>query len=441
MVKRLSRFLLLFCSISLVAGCGSARFSSTLKPSGNPDLTLSDQRFRLADFQLAYAKGKVGMYPIEPKRVISRAGELYPRIFVNDWGAVGVTASATAEGSGMTPLGPMLTGFTLGLIPFPSYDTTNFQVAVSVVDERGDKVPVPPVKFTREDAMWMSLVGPLGCLPVPGESLLPRETVFFDLSDDGFRNKSTSLTTDTLVEAVVSALREAPPERMAAIAKARQARMKEVNIEGASYWSFLAPQFTKGVANQERADQFAVLLYQERPRPDINPVDEAVVARRDADGRWQPVRSYLRRVPKGLVSVSALLENGAPGRVVVSEVSEPPLEDFIPLPAGTSGDKETAEVMGWSNRVLIQAKNRTLPTLLKTKSSGELLDLVGQVENAYLDLNRMAELAKDRAQKAIADGGDGGVARDLSLTCRERSDILKPILVALKQEIAARGGK
>ena len=428
--------------VYLLSGCGSARFDSTLRPSGDTQLTLPE-RFNIAGFTAAPrpktpppGSMQLGTSLAEMK---GRARVLYPQVFVDDWSAVPVTAAALTEHEPLGALGPMMTGFTLGLIPFPSSEHTDYEVKVSIVDEQGDKLAATPVKFTRENSMWMSLLGPLGCLPVPGRSLVPRDTVFFDLSGDSYMHKSSELTTDSLVEALVTALKELPPERLAQVRKARQARLREIRIEGTSYWSFLTTAFSKG-SEQEKADQFVLLLYGEKPRPDLQPLETVVVARRDGNGRWLPVSAYLKRTAKSLVSVTALLEGGIPGRLVVTEVSEPPLEDFLSVQT-IGGDLETAEAMRWSNKVLLQAKNRSLPGLLQQKSTPDLLDLITQVENSFLDLNRMAETAKDRAQKAVSEGGDGGMARELSLTCRERGDILKPILAAMKQEVARRGGK
>lgn len=444
MPVKFCRFLsMLYCAY-LLSGCGSARFDSTLMPSGNPQLTLPE-RFTIAGFTVAPSSRNQGpgSMPAEAHssaaNVKSRARSLYPQIFTDDSTAVPVTASALATHKPLGAFGPIMTGFTLGLIPFPSSESTEYEVSVSVVDERGDKLAGTPVKFTRENALWMSLLGPLGCLPVPGRSLLPRDTIFFDLTDTSYLNKSTELTTDSLVEALVTALKELPPDRLAQVRKARQARLKEISIEGVSYWSFLTTAFSKG-AGQEKADQFVLLLYNDKPRPELQPLETVVVAQRDTAGRWQPVSAYLKRTAKSLVSVTALLENGVPGRLVVTEVSEPPLEDFLPVKFG-SGDQDTAEAMRWSNRVLLQVKNRSLPGLLQQKSTADLLDLITLVEHSFLDLNRMSETAKDRAQKAVAEGADGGMARELSLTCRERGDILKPILTAMKQEVARRGGK
>lgn len=443
MLRKYYRIALFLCLLFLLAGCGSARFTSTLKPGNNPQLAVGDTPFHLASFVAKSGSNKeMSQNWVQPfnAAVPKRALELYPRVFSADWGAVPLVVEAVGDYE-FGSIGAMLTGFTLGVLPFPNTNTVDFRVVTSLVDERGDKVPIAPVSFHREDVLWLTLVGPLGCIPIFGATDVPRSTMFLFANMDDLGVKSTQLTTDALVEAVVSGVSKVDAAQLSAIAKARQARLREVAVEGTTYWTFLAPVFSKGIAVQERADRFAALFYRERPRRDLEPVESVIVAQRGNDGRWQPVPAYLKRISKGLVSVSALLENGAPGRVVATEVSEPPLEDFISLPTTTASDLEMIETMRWSNRVLVQAKNLTLPTLLKVKSTRELLDLVSQVENAFLDLNRMGELAKDRAQKAVADGADGGPARELSLSCRERGEILKPILLALKQEVAGRSGK
>ncbi|MDX9709692.1 MAG: hypothetical protein RBT64_09060 [Trichloromonas sp.] len=443
-MSRLScHILLFFICLLLLSGCGSARFTSTLKPSGNSALTINDQQFRLADYTLAFDKeSDSNWYKFDSTEVRSRARNLYPRLFTDDWTAVPVTATAVAHYDSPAMLPAFLTALTAGIIPFPTTEGCDFQVTASVVDEHGDMVPIPAVKFRRENGLWASILGPLGALPVPGETLIPRDTMMLlDLSGAGYSKKNKELNNDTLVEAVVEGLRRMPPERLSAMAQARQARMKEVSIEGTPYWAFLTPRFSQEVVGRERADEYVVLLYRERPKPDLQPAEETVVARREGTGRWQPVPAYLRKTAQGLVSISALLENGAPARVVVKEMTDPPLEDFIVLPEKVADDRAMAELVHWSNRVLLQAKNRTLPQLVRTLSTNELLDLVTQAENAFLDLSRLTEMAKDRGQKAVAEGSDGGAARELSLTYRERGDILKPILAALKQEIAARGGR
>ena len=78
------------------------------------------------------------------------------------------------------------------------------------MDEQGSKVPIPEVVFRRENGIWVSILGPLGCIPVPGETLIPRDTMFLDVSGEEYLRKNRELTNDTLVEAVVAGLRQAP---------------------------------------------------------------------------------------------------------------------------------------------------------------------------------------------------------------------------------------
>lgn len=94
------------------------------------------------------------------------------------------------------------------------------------------------------------------------------------------------------------------------------------------------------------------------------------------------------------------------------------------------------------NRALIAAKNRDLSVLLKEKETAGLAELVTRVEQTILDLNHESEVAKDKAQQAAATNGDPQQLdewRGLSISYRERIELLKPILAALKEEIANRG--
>jgi hypothetical protein len=108
------------------------------------------------------------------------------------------------------------------------------------------------------------------------------------------------------------------------------------------------------------------------------------------------------------------------------------------------------------NRALIAAKNQQLPAILRDRKTDELSALVVKIEQTILDLNHESEVAKDRAQQATAnpedssgrDRGQPAAAadrdltvdelRDLSISYRERIELLKPIAAALKEEIANR---
>jgi hypothetical protein len=93
------------------------------------------------------------------------------------------------------------------------------------------------------------------------------------------------------------------------------------------------------------------------------------------------------------------------------------------------------------NRAIIAAKNQRLPAMLRDNKTDELSALVVKIEQTILDLNHESEVAKDRAQQAMANNGPAGQIeelRGLTISYRERIELLKPILSALKEEIANR---
>ena len=109
---------------------------------------------------------------------------------------------------------------------------------------------------------------------------------------------------------------------------------------------------------------------------------------------------------------------------------------------------------------IIAAKTRQLPDILRTWRTDELTALIVKIEQTILDLNHECEVAKDQAQQSVASNGNprdtAGIGRarglanattrtqdldelrGLAISYRERIELLKPILDALKEEIANR---
>jgi hypothetical protein len=282
----------------------------------------------------------------------------------------------------------------------------------------------------------MSLIGPFGAIPVPGEADLPRDGIFLfiPLTKDAYSTTHyTDYLADCIVEAIVQALRSVDPATLNAASRARRSRLQEVTMDGSRYWSFLAPVFSQGLAKQDKADFFTAMIYKEYPKRGAKPVEEVVVARLE-DGKWQPVTSYLRSV-KQLTTACVLLDDGRPSKVVLREVNEPPIEDFIELPQKCSFD-----YIRWNNGVLIEVKNSTLPRLMREASPEHLTGLVTRIEKAALILSGKAQTADNRVQEMVVKGeGNPEKDRELSVLCRQRIAIFKAILAGLKQATAARG--
>jgi len=102
--------------------------------------------------------------------------------------------------------------------------------------------------------------------------------------------------------------------------------------------------------------------------------------------------------------------------------------------------KETAAVAARRRtRLLVQAKTKTLPTVLSERKTGALKDLVVAIETAILDLSHESEAANGRAQDLIAKGGAGAAEeRELALALKERIEVWKPVLAAVKDEVKSR---
>jgi len=128
---------------------------------------------------------------------------------------------------------------------------------------------------------------------------------------------------------------------------------------------------------------------------------------------------------------------------VQAEAARQELEQLgqTPLLELLAGSDKSATFARARNRAIITAKNLQLPGMLRESKTTELSALVVKIEQTILDLNHESELAKDHAQQATATGAEPGridELRGLAISYRERIELLKPILAALKEEIANR---
>lgn len=433
--------MVMLLAATLLSGCCSMRLASTLKPSGETNLTIGNARFSIIGYTGVYDTNNVAakpwMEPVTPDLVAQRARTLYPGIFTDEWTALPVKVKAEGEYSEASMMvATFLTVMTGGVIPFPGKMSMDFSVSSDVRNALGESLINKDTNFVIDQAMWASIVGPLGCIPVPGQADLPRDGIFlfFPLTEDAYsKTKLPTFVADCIVEALVKDIRSVDAALLDTAYKARASRLQEITIDGRTFWSFLAPSLSK---EDGRPVAFTAMLYQESPRRGAVPYEQVVVAVRDSSGSWIPQTGYLHRT-KSLTAVSVLIDNGIPAKVAVRTVEDPSLEDFIEFP-GLSG-VDRAQDLRWSNGILVEAKNKSLMKILQEKTGDELMSLATRIEKSILDLNEQAERAKDRAQAMVEKGeGDPLPERELSILCRQRIEVLKPILGAIKQEVAAR---
>jgi hypothetical protein len=77
--------------------------------------------------------------------------------------------------------------------------------------------------------------------------------------------------------------------------------------------------------------------------------------------------------------------------------------------------------------------------LLRTAKLEDLRDYVDQIEHTIFEATDASEKEKDAAQQLVAGGASADNAHaDLARAYRLRIEVLKPILAAIKEEIANR---
>ncbi len=208
-------------------------------------------------------------------------------------------------------------------------------------------------------------------------------------------------------------------------------RKGQVSFETRNCWWVLAPGWDEGAADLTPT-KYVAELYREDPDGQAMPFETADVARRAPDGSWQSFRGYLLTA-RVLTCVRAVIEDGKPARVELIEPEDPALEEIL------AGPDRTITLLRWKNRALVAVKNRTLPGLLRDAKTKTLSSLAERLEQAVLDANHEVERGKDRAQRSVEQGKEASADREWVLAYQERVEVLKPILTAIKEEIANRG--
>lgn len=426
---------LLFLCI-LTSGCMSARFTSTLKPSKDPQLCIGDLSFHIASPAQPHTSAFVP--EVQNAQVQAATIDRYPRMFDQNFSALPiqhtVTISKIRTSSFSSFFGTFLSG--IGVLPIPGWTEWDLHVKVDVLTPDGC-LALGETDFTRRDSMWLTLWTPLGLLPVFGSSDIARGYWVIPLLSNAppapppFQARVDAYSSACIAEAVVQILRKADVAELKALLDNRRSRFTQIVQDGKPYWIFLTFQLDSK-SPKSPAKLAAVYVYNSAPNWNSQPLEIIAVAQRGADGRWRPQTGYFRRAA-ALTAANVLMESGCPARVVFNPVTEPPLEDFIDI--ATVPANELVDYINWSNGALLLVKNATLPALVAEKSKDELIQLVTRLEQTVLDLSSKAEVAKDQAQQIIENKGDPTGARALSIAYQQRIGVFRPIVAAIKQGI------
>jgi tetratricopeptide (TPR) repeat protein len=126
-------------------------------------------------------------------------------------------------------------------------------------------------------------------------------------------------------------------------------------------------------------------------------------------------------------------------------LGNPQIEDFVsPLLYNAGSYSGSIAIARWRTRMLITAKNQSLPGLLREGKTSDLASLATKIEQAIVDYAHESAVAKDKAQRGIetasptANPQEVNADRELALVYTEKVEILKSILAAVKAELADR---
>lgn len=434
---RQRRLLLVSLCLMGLTGCLSMRTTSTLEADPRAAATLAGLRFRIASVE---AEGATAQGAGSVEKLQSTLQQHYPDLFNDDVDAIPLTLrlkSTPDESIGAAFFILLATGTT---VPFPSHDGFRLELEVTPGSAGGALMPAATISYTRRDHSWLSILSPLGLIPMPGRSDIQRHTRIDATSGAGaaYAARQAAFSEETLRKALLTAVARLDQPAL----RRYQAQLGgkpafEVDIEGRRYSARLLPGFTQGARLAGEPDQYLLVLRhrEERDGHVRTSTWQAPVARRTASGEWEVQRRYLMLSSRPMVA-TALLENGVPARGMVLPVETPPLADFIDAPAMTP---EAAAPVRWSNNILLQIKNGPLAAELAAKPLPELRDLITRLESSLLDLNERVGRANDRAQQAIEKGENPEALRELAVVYRQRGEVLKAVLQMVRQEAAARG--
>jgi len=208
-------------------------------------------------------------------------------------------------------------------------------------------------------------------------------------------------------------------------------------VGGKPCWWILAPFNNRGRGWWTSDDVLIAELYLKDPDSGALPLDVAGVARHDSKSGWQPLEHVLVSESEW-TNVRANLEGGRVVGVQPVLYAEPQVEWTL---FGAERNRDGA--LPWilfRNRMAIILKNRTLPKLLREAKTSDLSNLVLRIEQVFLEVTREAESCKDAAQRMIeTNSGDPTRLTNLAHAYQEEVVVWKPILAAIKDELANRG--
>ena len=350
-------------------------------------------------------------------------------LFSNDPANLTVDVHLTSFGHDLS--GPLtmlgtLSIVSLGLVPLPFH--AEWQSSVNVTVKTPDDVSVAERAFTVKGTYDILALPPtmftLGAASLRGM--------------DDARRVARRMTDYGVAEMMAWVETERPrlaKWREAWVVAAEQQPLS-AQVGATTYWVVYNIVAVKEGARHRR--QYTLGIHRSRPRKGAAPLRTLVLGEAasspGAPWRWRDPESIVLYAERGLWYPEWKVKNPhdqlASVRFQQRKVLAAELLGPGAFPKLSPGDL---------NGYLIDWKNRELAAALREASARELQDHVGRIEHAILKANEAAEAEKDKAQQLAAAGKSGAESHTQAARVHiSRIAILKPILAAIKAEIAGR---
>lgn len=425
----------LFAFALMAGGCASIRFTTTLKPQPDPGPIFGEARFcvhapkvseKHAVFEYFY-----GTLPCPvttaPKlegdklRAFIRASvENFPSVFADDIRSipVAVTINRTHSSDFDCFIYPAIIPSVLGVLPCPEGRTSRYETNVNT--PCGGSLAA--VSFSRHDAASGTLYTPLGLIPVPGFSDVPRR---IGIDSAQFKQNvlmtGERLTYDSLSEAVFQQIRSIPKAEAERLYRERCTRLQTSNVSGRTFW--LWPATVDG--------QLHVCIFTARPTySNWNPLDDLVVPS-NPDGTYPPM---LMRKPPYFTEVSVRHEND---RIVMGARSvTPSIRQLLALADPDDGGAAALDddaFVAAMTRALIAAKNTEVPQLAVQAPVAERVAVLNAVEQRLMEAQKYVVGLNSQAEDAVRQGQDAAGFRRKSADVQAYMSVLAEIKNLLMQ--------
>ena len=435
MKKFVENGLLLFALSGMLSGCASVRFTTTLKPQPDPGPIFGEARFCIHQAKVS-EKRPVPEYsystlpcPVTTapnlegeklQALIRTSVENLPSVFADDIRSIPVTVKIDRAHSSDFDcfIYPGIIPSALGVLPSPEGRATRYTVNA----ESPCGSSPSPTSFSRHDAGWGTLYTPLGLIPVPGFSDVPRRIgVDSESFKQNVRQTGERLTYDSLGESVFQQLRSIPKAEAEDLYRERRTWLQTADVNGRTLW--LWPVTING--------QLHICIFTARPTySDWNPLDDLVFPS-NPDGTYSPM---LMRKPPYFTEVSVHYEKES--IVMEARSITPSIRQLLALAdpdAGGAGTLDDDALVAAMTRALIAAKNTEVPQLVVQAPVADRVAVLNAVEQRLVEAQKYVVGLNSQAEDAVRQGQDAAGFRRKATDVQAYMSVLSEIKNLLMQ--------